>query len=109
SACRNRSARGPASTGRLPVVGLRSRRELRRVGRPGEGGRGMDRKEHRRPGALIEVEVVDEIPEDLLVLAHVRPWVRSAVGCRIEALPVEEVVLDELVVRVKAQDLVVDV
>jgi len=50
-----------------------------------------------------------EITEDGLVLAYVRPRVGAAVGGRVEARAVEEVILDELQVSVAGQDLVVDV
>ena len=59
--------------------------------------------------ALGEVEVVGEVAEDAFVLANVGPWVWSPVGFRVEALAVEEVVLDELDVGVEAETLVVDV
>jgi hypothetical protein len=66
--------------------------------------------QHQWPcGTLIEVEVVDEVAEDLCVLADVRSWVGAAVGRGVQALSVEEVVFDELVVRVETQRLVVDV
>src|SRR5206468_1868648 len=66
-------------------------------------------KEERAPRPLPEVEVLDEVAEDLFVLADVGAAVWAAVGLRVEAAPAEEVVLDELEVRVEAQRLVVDV
>src|SRR6478672_10514183 len=68
----------------------------------------VQRQEQRSPRRLGEVEVLSQVAEDLHVLAHGRPRVGPAVGLRVQALPVEEVVLDELQVRVEAQGLVVD-
>ena len=58
---------------------------------------------------LVEVEVLREVAEDRHVLPHVRARIGPAVGARVEALAVEEEVLDELEVRVEAERLVVDV
>jgi hypothetical protein len=52
---------------------------------------------------------VTEVAEHPFVLADVGTRVRAPVGARIEAGAAEEVVLDELQVRVEAQHLVVDV
>ena len=62
---------------------------------------GVGRQEDRLPWGLLEVEVRQQIAEDRHVVAHRGPRVGSPVGRRVEPLPVEEVVLDELVVRVK--------
>ena len=56
-----------------------------------------------------EVEVLGEVSEYPNALAHSRARVGAAVVRRIEASTIEEVVFDELRVRVEAQDLVVDV
>ncbi len=57
----------------------------------------------------LEVEVLAEVAEDLGALADVRPRVRTTVRARIQAMPVEEVVLDEFEVGVETENLVVDV
>src|SRR4051794_37191250 len=66
------------------------------------------RKEQGLSRLLMEVEVTGEVAEDLSVLPDVRPAVGAAVGLRVEPLAVDEVVLDELEVRVEAEGLVVD-
>src|SRR5205085_8534366 len=66
------------------------------------------RQEERAPRLLPEVEVLDEIAEDLRVLADVGATVRPPVGLRVDAPSVQEVVLDELEVGVEAEGLVVD-
>src|SRR5436305_15311662 len=43
------------------------------------------------------------------VLTHVRPGVGPSIGVRVEPLPAEEVVLDELQVGAEAEPLMVDV
>src|SRR5207245_11029158 len=75
----------------------------------GPAGRRMQREEHRRPRGLGEVEVREEVPQDPGALANVGPGVRPPVGPRVEALAAQEVVLDELQVRVEREDLVIDV
>jgi hypothetical protein len=50
----------------------------------------------------------DEVAELRRALAHVRPWVRPAVGARVEPPRLQDVVLDELHVRVERERLVVD-
>src|SRR5207247_1479122 len=67
------------------------------------------RQIERRTRGLREVEVAPEVAEDLRALPHVGPWVGPAVGRRVDALPVEEVVLNELQIRIEAQNLMVDV
>ena len=69
----------------------------------------MDRQDLRRPGLLVEVEVGEQVAEQRVRLAHVGPRVGASVGRGVEPLAAEEVVLDELDVRVVAEDLVVDV
>ena len=69
----------------------------------------MDGEDQRWARRLVEVEVVGEVAEDLLVLADVGSGIGSAVGGGVDALAVQEVVLDELVVGVEAEGLVVDV
>src|SRR5579862_4941808 len=69
----------------------------------------MNRKNRWASRSLAEVEVFDEIAEKRNVFAHRRSRIGSAVGSRVESLPVQEVVLDELVVRVEAERLMVDI
>ena len=57
----------------------------------------------------MEVEVREQVAEDLRVLADVGPRVGTAVGARVQPGAAQEVVLDELEIRVEAQRLVVDV
>ena len=59
-------------------------------------------------GLLREVEVLAEVAEDLHLLADRRAGIGATVGRRVESLPAEEHVLDELEVRVEAERLVVD-
>src|SRR3984957_15409300 len=65
-------------------------RDRRRVGRRVSG------QQHRGPPGLAEVEILLDVAQDGLVLAYVRPRVGAAVGSRVEACAVEEVVRDEL-------------
>src|SRR6476659_7910046 len=60
-------------------------------------------------GRLGEVEVADEVAQHRLVLADAGARVWSAVGSGIDAGAAEEVVFDELDVRVVAEYLAVDV
>ncbi len=69
----------------------------------------MDGQDHRLPRRPGEVELLRQVAEDRLVLPHVGSGIGSAVGRGVEALAVEEAVLDELEVRVEAQRLVIDV
>jgi len=64
---------------------------------------------HRPSWLLVEVEITDEVSKYRRVLAHSGPRVRAPVGRRVESLPSDEVVLDELRVGVETQGLVVDV
>src|SRR6478672_2497652 len=64
---------------------------------------------HRSPWLLVEVEITDEVAKHRHVLAHRGPRIRAAVSRRVEPLPSDEVVLDELGVGVETQGLVVDV
>ena len=57
-------------------------------------------------GGWVKSKSAVEVAEDRAVLADVGPRVGPTVGGRIEPLPAEEVVLDELVVRVVAERLV---
>lgn len=54
---------------------------------------------------LLEVEVVDQIPEERIVFSHIGP----AVGGGVEALATEEVVFDEFDVGVMAEGLMINV
>ena len=103
-------ARSPTAS-ELPVRATRFRggRQPCRGRRAGQRRLRMHGQRDGRSWWLGEVEVVDEVAEDRRVLAHVGSRVRAAVGRGIEPLTAEEVVLDELVVRVEAQRLVVDV
>src|SRR5215831_6047997 len=65
-------------------------------------------QQHRRAGRLAEVEVLLQLAEQRLVLADVGPAVGTAVGPGVEPGAAEEVILDELQVRVAAERLVVD-
>ncbi len=69
----------------------------------------MDRKHQWRSGCLIEIEVAGEIAQRRVSLAAIGTRVGTIVGGEIEALPAEEIVLDELQVRVVTEKLVVDV
>src|SRR5437016_6426064 len=88
----------------LELVVLQRGQQVRRqlVGR-------NPRQEHRLARPLVEVKVLDQVAEDARLLAHRRPRVGSAVGLGVEALPAEEVVLDELQVGVETERLLVDV
>jgi hypothetical protein len=61
------------------------------------------------PAAAGRVELGREVSEDGRVLAHVWAWVGTTVRKRVDAGSSEEVVLDELQIRVEAQGLVIDV
>src|SRR3954447_3025257 len=79
--------------------------------RPGSRRTARSRKrlqQQRPPRPLREVEVVPQVAEQLGVLADGRARVGAAVRPRVEPRAAEEVVLDELQVRVEAQRLVVD-
>src|SRR3712207_9274986 len=58
-------------------------------------------EDERRKRILGEVELPAEVAEDLDLLSHDRPRVRTAHGLRIEPRAVEEAVLDELEVGVE--------
>ncbi len=77
------------------------------AGRTG-GLLGVRRQDQRWARRLREVEVGEQVAERGVVLAHVGPRVRAPVGGRVEPLPAEEVVLDELQVGVERQRLVID-
>src|SRR3954451_360549 len=64
--------------------------------------------DERRPRRLRKVELVAQVAESRHLLAHWWGRVQAGVGLRIEPLAAEEVVLDELQVRVEAQRLMVD-
>src|SRR6516164_8182009 len=72
-------------------------------------GRWMGGEQHRGPGRLAEVEVREQVAEDRGVLADVAARVGTPVGRGVQPGPAQEIVLDELVVRVEGQGLVVDV
>src|SRR3954454_2384089 len=65
-------------------------------------------QDQRTPRRLAEVELAPEVAELLGVLPDVGARVGAAIGGRVQPLAAEEVVLDELQVRVEAQRLVVD-
>jgi len=69
----------------------------------------VDGEHYRGAGRLVEVEVVGQVAEDLRLFTDIRPRVGPSVARRVETLAVEEVVFDELVVRVEAQRLVIDI
>jgi hypothetical protein len=55
-----------------------------------------------------KVEVLTEVSEDVGFLPNTWPWIRPSVGLGIESGTIEEDVLDELEVGVKAQRLLDD-
>ena len=63
----------------------------------------------RSAAAWVKSKSAVRLPRMASVLADVGSRVGSTVGGRVEALAAEEVVFDELVVRVEAEGLVVDV
>src|SRR5690349_22690053 len=67
------------------------------------------REDERRTRRLIEIELAREVTEDRDVLANRRARVGPAVGRGIEALAAQEIVLDELEIRIEAERLMVDV
>src|SRR5712691_9888167 len=67
------------------------------------------RQHERRPGRLREVEIREQVAEAGCVLPHGRARIRATVELRVESRAPEEVVLDELQIRVEAQHLMVDV
>src|SRR5579875_2175448 len=69
----------------------------------------MEGEHDRRARRLREVEVVDKVAQDGNVLAHSRTWVWTPIGCRVEALAVQEIVFDELQIGIEAERLVVNV
>ena len=69
----------------------------------------MDGQNDGRTGCWLKSKSFAEVAEDRDVFADGWSGVGASVGFGVEALTVEEVVFDELVVRVEAQDLVVDV
>ncbi len=75
-----------------------------------DGGVGprVGRQQERLARCLAEVEVVHQVAKLRRVLADIGPGIGPAVGLRVEAGAVKEIVLDELQVGVAAQDLVVD-
>src|SRR5437764_13673930 len=84
-----------------PGGALRQRR-----GRPGGW---IGRQDLASPRPLGEVEVATEIAQQRVVLPDIRTRVRPPVGGRVEPLAGQEVVFDELVVVVVAENLMVDV
>jgi hypothetical protein len=69
----------------------------------------MHRQEVGAARPLIEIETLAEVSQQRDVLAHGGTRVRPAIGPGIEALPAEEVVLDELRIGIEAQRLMIDV
>src|SRR5437762_12521143 len=68
----------------------------------------MRGEDQRLPWLLPEVEVPRQVAEDGRPLPYVGPRIRPPVRPRIEPPALQEVVLDELDVRVEAKRLVVD-
>src|SRR5262245_2337282 len=62
---------------------------------------------HRTPGRLGEIKVVDEVAELARTFAHDGAWIGPAVGLRVEPRAAEEIILDELQVRIGGQPLVI--
>src|SRR5437588_7690514 len=75
----------------------------------GQSGLRADGEDEGGPGLLAEVEVLGQVAKDRVVLPDIGSAVRTPVGLRVEALAAQEVVLDELVVSVKAKGLAIDV
>ena len=69
----------------------------------------MNGQQLRWTWRLTEVEVRGEVPKAACALAHVWSRVRASVGTRIEAPAFQEVILDELQVRIETQGLMIDV
>jgi hypothetical protein len=65
-------------------------------------------QDQRRPRVPVEVERQREIPEERQGLARDRARVETPVGRRIQALTVQEPILDQLQVRVERKRLVID-
>jgi hypothetical protein len=86
-----------------------AQRDVQRLGPDSPRFASAHREQLRRPWALIEVEVADQVPQPTGVLPHGRARVGSMVSPRVQALAVQEVILDELRERVEAELLVVDV
>src|SRR5215510_2606747 len=78
-------------------------------GSNGLGTSGRRVQDHRLSRLQVEIELVGEVAEDGDFLTDRRTRVRPPVGRRIEALPAEEPVLDQLQVRIERQRLMVDV
>ena len=57
---------------------------------------------------LIKIEVLRQIAKLRSILPHVRTRIRSTIRVRVEPLPVQKIILDELDEGVKAQRLMVD-
>src|SRR6266540_3639001 len=78
----------------------------------GDGGRAWGRprrQDEGRPGRLREIELVEQVPEDRLVLPDAGAGIPPPVLLRVESLAVQEPVLDELEIGVERQGVVVDV
>src|SRR5439155_4532883 len=105
----------PRISSRTPQSARRSTRQEHL--RPGASGsrdrrgarRRVERQDQRRPGLLVEVEVLDEIAQPGLILGDEWPGIGASVRRRIEPLSMQEVVLDEPQVAVRGQLLMVDV
>ena len=101
---RRRGWRGAGGQRRLRPAGRHRPRRFR-----GRSRRRMRRQQQRWARRLAEVEVAGQIPETRGFFAHVRTRVRPPIGRGIQALPVQEVVLDELQVRVVGELLMIDI
>src|SRR5260370_16097479 len=115
---------GPGGRPRVPMARAYHRPvapEGRRLARRYRREHGLP--DRRRPGyvrhagvqqvpsarLLLEIEVLAQVAQDLGPLAHVRAGIGTAIGSRVQALAGQEVVLDELQVRVEAQRLMIDI
>src|SRR5262245_20781145 len=102
--------------------GLRAGRKMSPPEAPSEGSQGPQLhhgpnglpsgrrvQDHRLSRLLVEVELVGEVAQDGDFLTDRRARVRPAVGGRVEPLPAQEPVLDQLQIRVERERLAVDV
>src|SRR5215469_13071561 len=92
----------------VPRAARSSGRRASRLSRTASAERRMEGEDEGLPGLAVEVEVVREVAQHRRILSHIRPRVGTTVGAGVDPLVVQEVVLDELEVRVLAQHLVVD-
>src|SRR5689334_7095251 len=74
-----------------------------------QSGGGLDWQHLGRSRRLGEVEVVAQIAQERGIFAHVWSRIGTTIARGVDALPIQKVVFDELVVRVEAQGLMVNV